>query len=175
MRILIAIAVLAGCHHGGSPPPPPTCEHAADHVASLLEPRSDRTRAVRGVFATRCRDDAWSADVRSCVVSTTSLKDPKHCKAKLPAAARARLEVDLAARKVQPIPEACREYARTVERLVTCDKIPQGARDTIRQAFDTQRELWQKGASQESIEACRAAVAAVDAMNQAAQAMGCSL
>lgn len=140
-------------------------------MASLLDPKADSTRAIRGVFATRCRDDAWSGEVRSCVVSTRSLKDPKHCKAKLPIAARARLDADLAARRVQAIPEACRDYARAVEKLMTCDKIPQAARDTIRQAFDMQRELWSKGASDESIQGCRAAV---DAMKQAAQAMGCT-
>ncbi len=173
VRILIALAVLGGCHHGSPPsPPPPTCEQAADHVAALLDPRADSTRAIRGVFATRCRDDAWPAEVRSCVVSTTSLKDPKHCKAKLPAGARNQLETDLAARRVQSIPEACREYARAVEKFVSCDTIPQGARESMRQAFDVQREMWSKGASAESIEGCRAAV---ETITEAALAMGCPL
>lgn len=173
LAIVVAVAV---CRHGSAPPPPPSCEQAADHVLSLLEPKHLSARAVRTVFATRCREDLWAVEVRSCVMSTTSLKDPKHCKAKLPLTVRAHLETDLAEVPVRvqasDVPAPCREYARMVEKLVTCDKIPQGVRDSIRQSYDMQRQLWTKGTSDSSIEGCRPAA---EAMKQAAATVGCSL
>jgi hypothetical protein len=145
-------------------------------VLSLLEPKDDGARAVRGVFATRCRDDAWAVEVRSCVMSTASLKDPKHCKAKLPPVVRAHLETDLAAvaaaGRSKAIPEPCREYARVVEALMTCDRFPRSARDAIRQSYEMQRQLWTKGATDASIEGCRPAA---EAMKQAAASVGCAL
>lgn len=145
-------------------------------MLSLLEPKDDGARAVRGVFATRCREDAWALEVRSCVMSTTSLKDPKHCKAKLPPPVRAHLETELAAvaaaGKTNDVPAPCREYARIVEKLVACDKIPQKVRDSIRESYDMQRQLWTKGTSDASIEGCRPAA---EAMKQAAASVGCSL
>lgn len=133
---------------------------------------STKDESVRTVFATRCRDDRWAADVRSCVVSTMSLKDPKHCKAKLPADARARLDADLATTKTKAIPEACRDYARTVEKLMSCDKIPQAARDAIKQSYDSQRALWTKDEGDSAAGSCRPAA---DAMKQAAASVGCPL
>jgi hypothetical protein len=177
VRAELAIVVaLAACRHGAAPPPPPSCEQAADHVLSLLDPKDDGVRAVRGVFATRCREDAWTVEVRSCVMSTTSLKDPKHCKAKLPPPVRAHLETDLAAvaaaANPKDVPAPCREYARMVEKLMTCDKISQAARDAVRESYDVQRQVWTKGASDASIEGCRPAA---EAMKQAAVSVGCSL
>jgi hypothetical protein len=176
VRALLAIVVaLAACRHGASPPPPPTCDQAADHVLSLLEPKDAGARAVRGVFATRCRADAWAVEVRSCVISTTSLKDPKHCKAKLPAPVRAKLDTDLAALAATAkgaVPEPCRDYARMVEKMMTCDKIPQVARDSLRQAYETQRQVWTKGTGPADTEMCRPAA---EAMKQAVASVGCSL
>ncbi len=167
---------VAACHHGAAPPPPPpSCEQAADHVLTLLEPKDDRARAVRGVFAKRCRDDAWAPEVRRCVVSTTSLKDPKHCKAKLAPPVRAHLETDLAALAATTkgtVPAACREYAHAVERLMICDKIPQAARDSIRASFETQRQAWTVGGSDASVEGCRPAA---EAIKQAAASVGCPM
>ena len=141
---------------------------------SLLEPKDDGARAVRGVFATRCREDAWAVEVRSCVVSTTSLKDPKHCKAKLSPVVRAHLDTDLASAaatgKTRDLPEACREYARMVEKIMTCDKIPQASRDSIRQSYETQRQSWTKGST--DVEGCRPAAMA---LRQAAASVGCPM
>ncbi len=145
-------------------------------MLSLLEPKDDGARGVRGVFATRCREDAWGPEVRTCVVSTTSLKDPKHCKAKLAPSARTHLEAELAAvaaaARSLGVPEACREYARMVEKLMTCDQIPQAARDAIRASYETQRQGWTEGGSGSAIESCRPAA---EAMKQAAASVGCPL
>lgn len=175
MRVVIAIVIaVAACRHGAAPPPEPSCEQAADHVKSLLEPKDVAASSVRIVFATRCREDVWTVEMRSCVMSTISLKDPKHCKAKLEPRMRARLENDLAevavTAKAKEVPAQCREYARAVEKLMSCDKIPQAARDAIRQSYETQRQAWTRGST--DIEGCRPAAMAI---RQAAASVGCSL
>jgi hypothetical protein len=55
---------------------------------------------------------------------------------------------------------------------MTCDKIPQAARNALRQSYDTQRQVWTKGAGPSDIEMCAPAAAA---MKQAAASVGCSL
>jgi len=145
-------------------------------VLSLLEPKDDHAREVRSVFETRCREDRWPEDIRICVVATASLKDPRHCKAKLAPALRAHLETDLAAAAVRArdrtVPESCRAYARTIDKIMTCDAIPQAARDAMHQGYEALRQSWTNQDEDSRDDGCRAAA---DALRQAASSMGCDL
>ncbi len=168
-----------GCRHGHAPPPPPSCTQAADHVLVLLEPKDDQARDIRGVFETRCREDHWAADVRSCVVGTTSLKDPKHCKAGLAISPRSHLETDLAAAaarvRERSMPEACRGYARIIDKLMSCDQLPRASRDAMKQGYEAVRESWSNFDGPARAAADEGCKAATDAMRQAGSSMGCEL
>ena len=179
MRWLVVAIAVCGCHHGDAPPPAPGCSAVADHVLSLLEPKDEHARDVRGVFQVRCEQDRWPADVRACVVGTASLKDPKHSKAKLVISERARLDADLSAAAARArdrqVPESCRTYAGILERLMSCDRMPQAARDAMHQGYETLRQSWTSldgNARAAADEGCRAAA---DAVKQTATAMGCDL
>jgi hypothetical protein len=154
------------CHHGSArPKPPPSCAEAAAHVFSLLEPKDEHAKDVRAVFDHRCTDDKWTPDVRTCVLSTVSLKDPKHCKQRLPISQRSRLDADLsdagARARDRDVPPGCRAYTKVVDRMMECDHLPREARDALR-----------KSARPDTEDACKVAA---DAMRQAAIALGCDV
>ena len=148
-------------------------------MLSLLEPEDDHARDVRGVFETRCTADRWPADVRTCILGTTSLKGPKHCKARLSIAVRSHLETDLAAAgaraRERQVPDSCRAYARTVDQIMTCDQMPQAARAAMRQGYETLRTSWSSLEGDARAAAAASCQAAAEAMRQAASAMGCAL
>lgn len=158
-----------------------SCPAVAEHVRGLLDRagRGPQAAGVRDVFARRCSADAWSDEIRGCVLATATLADPRHCKAKLPPPARARLELELvaaaeAARAAQ-VPPECQDYGRVMERMATCQAMPQAARDAMRDSFEATRATWTKvdPASRGELEtACSAAAAA---LRQAAASVGCEL
>jgi hypothetical protein len=71
---------------------------------------------------------------------------------------------------------ACDEYVRYIEWYMSCDKIPQAARDGMQQGIDAMKQAWgdvhsmPDEARDQMADSCRAAV---DALRQAADAMGC--
>ena len=149
MPVVVVLAVAAAC--GSSKPatrspPPPTCAAAADHVLTLIEPRDDHARKIRDIFQLRCERDVWGGDVRACIVSTASLKDPKNCKARLTPAQRAVLDRELAeadrVARAGRIPAHCERYRELIEKLMTCDKLPQASREALKQGYDAMSEGW---------------------------------
>jgi hypothetical protein len=143
------IFVVAACHHGSAPASAPTCGAAADHVRSLLGP--DRARAVKigEVFGRRCEADAWSAEARSCVVATTSLRTPRHCKALLTGEQRAALDRALEVIAATPstawTPPACNDYRTALATLTDCPAIPPAARVALEQAYRQLVLAWARG------------------------------
>jgi hypothetical protein len=131
------LLVACACHFGGAPPPPPSCADAAEQVQALLAPRP-RAAPTRDAFARRCLADGWSAEVRSCVVATRSLRHPRRCKAKLTASQRTALDRELAlidAATQAPALQACSDYGALVERLASCRGIAPAARAALEQGY----------------------------------------
>ena len=111
----------------------------------LVEPQDDHARKIRDIFLVHCELDAWPGDVRACIVSTTSLKDPKGCKSLLVIAHREALERDLAAAdraaRTATLTE-CDKYKQRIELLMACDKLPQQSRDALEQGFEAMNQAW---------------------------------
>lgn len=147
-------------------------------MLSLITPQDQLAHDIRAVFARRCEEDAWSVDVRACVMSTVSLKDPKHCKAKLAPGARGHLETDLALAqgraRERNIPEECKAYGRMVDALVACDKVPQEARRGVRQAYESMKESWTTTDASKRAALIMGCKAAADAMKQSVGGIGCA-
>lgn len=180
MRVLIA-ALLAACHHGSAPPPaPPSCDEAAEHVRSLLGRDDESAHDIQHVFQTRCKDDKWPADVRSCVTSTQSFKDPKHCKSRLTIAQRSHLDADLqaaaAAQRARQYPPPCVLYEELVRKMGECDKLPQSAREAMQQGLEALKQNWggldDPNRYRDVSEGCKVAA---EAMRQAGTSLGCAL
>jgi hypothetical protein len=173
--------MLVACRHGSAPQSsPPTCEATAEHVRTLLGRDDQHAHDIRQVFATRCRDDRWSADVRACMVSTESFKDPKHCKARLTIAQRSHLDADLqsaaAAQRARRYPAPCVLYQEIVEKLALCDKFPQEARDAMRQGLEAFKGSWTELDDPKRYEdVTHACKTAAEALRQGATSLGCPL
>jgi hypothetical protein len=167
------LIVLAACHHGAAPVEGPSCVAAADHVLGLLAPGSPRAARIRDTFATRCENDGWGVEARACVVATTSLARPRHCKAMLTAEQRAALDRDLAlvtATRVQlHLPPVCRDYGALLEKLGGCTAVPEGMRGALEGAYRQLTQSWQRGTSDiQALELqCRAMI---DGLRQAGAA-----
>jgi len=146
----LAIALVVACGSKSSPPKPveklaPACAAVADHMLELVEPKDEHAKKIREIFAVRCEQDAWSGDARACVMSTTSLKDPKGCKAKLAVPQREALERDLAAADKAARDAkltSCELYKQRIELLMSCDKLPQQSRDALKQGLDAMMQGW---------------------------------
>jgi hypothetical protein len=174
----LLVLAAGACHHGNTPPPAPSCAKAAEHVLSLIEPKNEHAHDVSTAFLRRCTEDHWAPDVRSCIVSTVSLQDPKHCKERLPIPLRSHLDADLmdaAARaRARDVPPSCADFGKTVEALVRCDQLPQATRDAIRQGYETMKGNWgTTDPHQREIveEGCKAAG---DALKQTGVGLGCA-
>ena len=143
------IFVVAACQHGPAPAAAPSCAAAADHVRSLLGP--DRARAVKigEAFARRCEADGWASEARACVVATTDLRNPRHCKALLTAAQRTALDRALDVVAATPstawTPAACTDYRTELATLTSCPAIPEGARLALAQAYQQLVLAWARG------------------------------
>ncbi len=145
----LAIVLVAAC--GSSPRPPPTpvenpaptCIAAADHMLDLVEPKDQHARKIRDIFQLRCEVDGWPGDVRTCILATTSLKDPKGCKSRLVIVQREALERDLAeADRVARAAKSteCDKYKQRIEQMMMCDKLPQQSRDALKQGFEAMQQ-----------------------------------
>jgi hypothetical protein len=149
-RFAVVLLVACGAAKPAPPPKPaeppaPSCVAAADHMLDLVEPKDQHARKIRDIFQLRCEVDAWPGDVRACIVSTTSLADPKGCKGGLASVHREALERDLAeadrAARTAKLTE-CDKYKQRIEQLMTCDKLPQQARDALKQGFEAMEQGW---------------------------------
>jgi hypothetical protein len=166
------LLVLAACHHGAAPSDAPSCAAAADHVRGLLGPRSPRAGQIRDTFAMRCETDGWDDDARACVVATSSLSKPRHCKARLTADQRTALDRDLAlvaaTRASAQLPSACREYGAMLDKLGTCPSMSEAIRGSLIVAYRQLTQSWLRGtADLQAMELqCRAMI---DGLRQAGQ------
>jgi hypothetical protein len=143
------IVVVAACHHGAAPATTPTCAATADHVRVLLGP--DRARAVKigDAFARRCAADGWSPDARACVLATSSLHNPRHCKAMLTGEQRVALDHALEVIAATPstawTPASCNDYRAALATLTDCPAIPEAARVALEQAYRQLALAWARG------------------------------
>jgi len=143
------LSIAAACHHGDPPPEAPSCTAAADHVRGLLGPDAPRASRIRDAFAARCAADGWDDEMRACVVATTSLRKPRHCKAKLTRDQRAALDRELAEVAATPaagrLPAACRDCGAVIERLAGCAAVPVATRGALQLAYRDLTQAWLRG------------------------------
>jgi len=118
-------------------------------VRGLLGPHSPRAGQIRDTFAMRCETDGWDDDARACVVATSSLSKPRHCKARLTADQRAALDRDLAlvaaTRVSAQLPSACREYGAMLDKLGTCPSMSEATRGSLIVAYRQLTQSWLRG------------------------------
>lgn len=173
--------LFAACGSKAPPPkqvekPAPACLAVAEHVLVLVDPdpagpNAAHAKKIGDIFMLRCEQDAWPPDARTCVMETSSLKDPKNCKSRLTVTQREALDRDLDA--VETARESklssCDKYKLRIDQIATCDKLPQQARDALKQGFEAMAQGWAMHEAPEEArnqmeELCKQAV---DALEQA--------
>ena len=145
-----ALVLLVACHHGPTPPASPACTEVADHVYGML-PQDDHGKSVRDAFAARCAKDAWAPDARTCILVLNTVHDGHHCKDRLTPPQRSALDAELEAiekRRAAELPPDCERYRLVMQKVGTCDKIPQASRDALQQSFEMTSRAWKNLAAQ---------------------------
>ena len=77
--------------------------------------------------------------------------------------------------KVQPtaaadLPAECAEYKAGIEKLATCDKLPQQSRDGLKQAYEASSAAWASVPAEGKAALATACKSAADALKQTAAA-----
>jgi hypothetical protein len=165
---LLLVVLIAGC---GRKKDVPTCEVMADHVLTMFTPADQFARDVRDVFANRCKTDAWSAEMRTCVGKTHSVVEPQSCKLKLTPAQATALEADLHTAEERDrdrvMPVACTRYERILGEVLACDVLPKAVRDQLAARFAEEKARWATITNKRSLDPmCSTGVAS---LKQAAQ------
>ena len=105
---LVFLVLAAGCGGGNKstkPPDPkpdpipatagPDCTSVANHVVTVaLADKPDLHAKGVALVRTRCSDDKWADDVRSCFATAASHAEVEGCVEKLPEPQRRRLEAE---------------------------------------------------------------------------------
>ncbi|MBX3156730.1 MAG: hypothetical protein KF773_12060 [Deltaproteobacteria bacterium] len=166
---VMALSACAGPRAGRSGGDP--CEAVADHVHALLQrvtPPSGKhdtahERAIRDIFATRCREDTWDVDARDCILAKKALADDARCKDRLTSTQRGALDQALGAEedraRLAHLPSVCAEYRDRIDQLQTCSAVPQESRETMKQAFTQVLASGVKGSDLE--DHCRRGIEAI--------------
>lgn len=164
--ILVLCLAAAGCNRTTEAP---SCDAMADHVRGLFGGASDTYAGeLRAAFATRCTQDQWAAEMRSCVAGTKSLVEPQSCKQKLTPDQATKLDADLAAvderAAMLVIPGACTRYEKLLASVRSCEVLPQAARDQLEKNFETFKATWPSVPDKRSLEPiCGSAIQTVKA------------
>ncbi len=174
-------------------------DHAVTAAADYLISRygDGAADAIRGITQHRCEIDHWASSVTKCLDRVTSDNEMQRCIGELEDNQRRAVEAEMKAfvsRPPKPPPDAgidaadediygidpvstssdlpysCQQYTTVVEKVMTCDKLPQASRDAMKQALDAMKSGWAGYAAMP--EEAKDAMAtgcqqAVDAMNQA--------
>jgi hypothetical protein len=141
------------------------CEQVGDHVYAMLERTTPpngkhdvaHEKAIRDIFATKCKADAWDVEARTCILNKKAINDEARCKDKLNATQRQALDTALGEEedraRLARLPRACTEYRDRVDKLQTCRTVKQETKDAMKQAFTQLIAGGAKGAALE--EACK--------------------
>jgi hypothetical protein len=128
--------------------------------------------------AVGCKDKAKEGEEAAKPAEPAPAPTPTPAPTTPPAAEPAKTETPPAGGAAATGVPECDEYIAAVEKLMTCDKIPQAARDAQKQGLDAMKQGWSTLADPNTPPEAKKAAAdgcktAVDAVKQSASAAGC--
>jgi hypothetical protein len=164
VRVLLVTLLSVSCGGGRGDDPAVACGTMADHVRTLFA--GDPTaNDIREVFARRCTQDRWSAEMRDCVRATTSLAEPKNCRGKLTPTQSTALDTGLGAIKPQEergVPDSCRAYETLVIAAMDCAELAADVRGDLASKLTAHKASWTESAAKEALDQqCRAGISAL--------------
>ena len=139
----------------------------------MIQPKDDRANRIHDVFARRCHDDKWSADVLGCIRDEPAMNSGRHCLDKLDSEQRSKLSRELVVAEKPDLPHECEAYKVAQAKLNKCDKYPQATRDQYKTIYDQAASTWEdrtRGNLTSITTQCKDNAEMVD---QVLKAMGC--
>jgi len=137
--LLLAVFLAACRDHAG-----PSCDDVAAHVGTLFGSDTE----LRDVFALRCREDRWTAEVRRCLRATDDPARGRGCRQQLDDRQRARLESDVTALesrdRARTLPSECAAYGVVLGRL-DCPAIDPAEQAALVSRFADAKQAWVGG------------------------------
>ena len=169
----------------------PEMKKMAEDMANQMKPK------MKAAMSKSCKDDKWSGDALKCMDDAKTMDEMEKCEAKLTADQKKNMDkamseamgmggghdMDKGAGGEAPagsaaaapaagggdLPAECNDYKAAIEKLSTCDKMPQQARDALKNAYDQASAGWANLPAEAKANLATACKAGADAVMQSAK------
>jgi len=169
----------------------PEMKKMAEDMANQMKPK------MKAAMTKSCTDDKWSADALKCMDDAKTMDEMEKCEAKLTPDQKKNMDKamndamgmgdmgghgDMAGSAAAPagsaaapaaasgdLPSECNDYKAAIEKLSSCDKMPQQARDALKNAYDQASAGWANLPAEAKANLATACKAGADAVMQSAK------
>jgi hypothetical protein len=170
----------------------PEMKKMAEDMANQMKPK------MKAAMSKSCKDDKWSADALKCMDDAKTMDEMEKCESKLTADQKKNMDKAMneamgmggghdmdkapaedngsaaapaAAAGGGDLPAECNDYKAAIEKLASCDKMPQQARDALKNAYDQASAGWANLPAEAKANLATACKAGADAVMQSAKSV----
>ena len=169
----------------------PEMKKMAEDMANQMKPK------MKAAMSKSCKDDKWSGDALKCMDDAKTMDEMEKCEAKLTPDQKKNMDKAMseamgmgggghdmdkgveapaggsaaapAAAGGGDLPAECNDYKAAIEKLASCDKMPQQARDALKNAYDQASAGWANLPAEAKANLATACKAGADAVMQSAK------
>ena len=171
----------------------PEMKKMAEDMANQMKPK------MKAAMSKSCKDDKWTGDALKCMDDAKTMDEMEKCEAKLTPDQKKNMDKAMneamgmgggghdmdkapaggetppagsaapAAAGGGDLPAECNDYKAAIEKLSSCDKMPQQARDALKNAYDQASAGWANLPAEAKANLATACKAGADAVNQSAK------
>jgi hypothetical protein len=171
----------------------PEMKKMAEDMANQMKPK------MKAAMSKSCKDDKWSGDALKCMDDAKTMDEMEKCQAKLTPDQKKNMDkamneaMGMGGHDMDKAPEApaaggsaaaaapaagggdlpaeCNDYKAAIEKLASCDKMPQQARDALKNAYDQASAGWANLPAEAKANLATACKAGADAVMQSAKSV----
>lgn len=171
----------------------PEMKKMAEDMANQMKPK------MKAAMSKSCKDDKWSADMLKCMDDAKTMDEMEKCESKLTPDQKKNMDKAMndamgmggghemdekpteapagSAAAAAPaagggdLPAECNDYKAAIEKLASCDKMPQQARDALKNAYDQASAGWANLPAEAKANLATACKAGADAVMQSAKSV----
>jgi hypothetical protein len=169
----------------------PEMKKMAEDMANQMKPK------MKAAMTKSCTDDKWTGDALKCMDDAKTMDEMEKCEAKLTPDQKKNMDKamndamgmggmdkpsggDMAGSAAPgsgaapaagggDLPAECNDYKAAIEKLASCDKMPQQARDALKNAYDQASAGWANLPAEAKANLATACKAGADAVTQSAK------
>lgn len=167
----------------------PEMKKMAEDMANQMKPK------MKAAMSKSCKDDKWSADMLKCMDDAKTMDEMEKCEKMLTPDQKKNMDKAMndamgmggghdmdkapeapagsaaAAEGGGDLPAECNDYKAAIEKLASCDKMPQQARDALKNAYDQASAGWANLPAEAKANLATACKAGADAVMQSAKSV----